>query len=50
MNSDWSYNPETPNSGQNKQFLSCMTLKFADDFQKTIGHLFCATSILCIIS
>ena len=51
MNSNWSYSPETLNSGQNRRFfLSCMTLKFDGWHWKTIGHLFYTTSSLCIIS
>ena len=40
MNSNWSYGPETPNLGQNRCFLSRVTLKFARWSWKTIGHLF----------
>ena len=29
VNSNWSYSPETPNSGQNRHFLSRVTVKFA---------------------
>ena len=44
VNSNWSYNPETPNSGQNCNFLSCVTLKFDEWPLKTTGHLFYAIS------
>ena len=44
VNSNWSYSPETPNSGQNRPFLSRVTLKFDRWHWKTIGHLFYATS------
>ena len=45
MSSNWSYNPETLNSGQNWWlFLSCVTLKFDRCPWKTIGHLFYAKS------
>ena len=43
MNSNWSYCPETLNSGQNQRFLSLVTLKFDGWAWKTIGHLFYAT-------
>ena len=40
-NSNWSYSPETLNSGQNwRFFLSRVTLKFDGWPSKTIGHLF----------
>ena len=44
VNSNWSYSLETLNSGQNWQFVSCVTLKFDGWFKKTIEHLFYATS------
>ena len=44
VNSNWSYSPETPNLGQNRWFLSRMTLKFDRWPWKTIGHLFYAAS------
>ena len=45
MNSDWSYSPETLNSGQNQQiFLSRVNLKFDGWPWKSIGHLFYAAS------
>ena len=44
VNSNWSYSLETFNSGQNWQFVSCVTLKFDGRFKKTIEHLFYATS------
>ena len=44
VNSNWSYSPETPNLGQNRCFLSRVTLKFDGWPWKTIGHLFYATS------
>ena len=40
MNSNWSYSPETLNSGD---FMSCVTLKFDGWPWKTIGHLFYTT-------
>ena len=40
VNSNWSYRPETPNSGQSQPFLSPVTLKFDGWPWKTIGHLF----------
>ena len=40
INSNWSYSPETLNSGQNWQFLSRVTLKFYGWPWKTIGLLF----------
>ena len=45
MNSNWSYSPETPNSGRNQEFLSHVTLKFDGWPWKTIGHLSYATLI-----
>ena len=44
VNSNWSYSPETLNSGKNRHFLSCVTLKFDRWPWKTIGHLSWATS------
>ena len=44
VNLNWSYNPETLNSGENWQFLSHVILKFDWWPWKTIGHLFYATS------
>ena len=45
MNSNWRYNPETLNSGQNQRFfLSHVTLKFDGWPRKTIMHLFYAAS------
>ena len=44
MNSNWSYSPETSNLGQNRCFLSRVTLKFYRWPWKTIGYLFYATS------
>ena len=44
MNSNLSYSPETLNLGQNRPFLSLVTLKFDRWPWKTIGHLFYATS------
>ena len=44
MNSNWSYCPETLNSGQNHRLiLSRVTLKFVGGPWKTVGHLFYAT-------
>ena len=42
VNSNLSYSPETLNSGQNRDFLSCVILKFDEWPRKTIGHLFYA--------
>ena len=45
VNSNWSYSPETLNSGQNPRFvLSCVTLKFDRWLWKTKRHLFYTTS------
>ena len=44
MNSNYSYSPETLNSGKIGDFLSRMTLKFYELPSKTIGHLAYATS------
>ena len=45
MNSNWSYGLETPNLGQNLQiFLAVWPCNFTYDFEKTIEHLFYATS------
>ena len=44
VNSNWSYNLEALNSGQNWQFLSHVTLKIDGWPWKTIGHLLYATS------
>ena len=44
LNSNWSYSPETLNSGKNRWFFSRMTLQFDVWPWKTIGHLFYATS------
>ena len=44
VNWNWSYSPETLNSGQNQQFLSRVTLKFDGWPWKIIGHLFYTTS------
>ena len=41
---DWSYSPETLNSGQNRQSMSRVTLKFDRLPWKTKGHLFCVAS------
>ena len=40
MNSNWSYSPETLNSGQNQQLFGKVTSKFDGWPWKTIGHLF----------
>ena len=40
MNSNYSYSPETLNSGQNWRFISHVTLKSDRWHWKTIGHLF----------
>ena len=40
VNLNWSYSPETLNSGQNRQFLSRVTFKFDGWPWRTIGHLF----------
>ena len=42
-NSNLSYSPEMPNSGQNQCFLSCVTIK-CDRWPKTIRELFYPTS------
>ena len=42
--SNWSYSPETTNSGQNRQFFSNATLTFDGWPWKAIWHLFYATS------
>ena len=44
MNSKWSDSLETPYLGQNRCFLSSVTLKFDGWPWKTIEHLFSATS------
>ena len=44
VNSIWSHGPETLNSGQNRHFLSPVTLQFAGWPRKTIGHLSYAAS------
>ena len=44
VNWNWSYSPETFNLGQNRQFLSCVTLKFDGCPWKTAGHLFYVAS------
>ena len=41
---NWSYSPETLNSGENLQFLSCLTLIFDRWPWKTVGPLFYPTS------
>ena len=43
-NSNQSYSPETLNSGENRSFLSRVTLKFDESPWKTIVNLFYATS------
>ena len=40
LNSNWSYSPETLNSGRKKFFSSRVTIKFDGRPWKTIGHLF----------
>ena len=40
----WSYSREILNSGQNRHFLSCVTLKFDRWTWQTIRHLFYTTS------
>ena len=44
VNSIWSYSPETPNSGQIRQFLEPCDLEIWRMTLKKIGHLFYATS------
>ena len=44
VNSIWSYSPETPNLGQNRGFLSRVTLKLDGWPWKSKGRLFYATS------
>ena len=45
VNSNSIYSPETLNSGQNRSFLSRVTLKFDGWPWKSIGHLFYATFV-----
>ena len=40
MNSNWSYSRETTNLGQNQWVLSCVTLKFDNDFEERISEGF----------
>ena len=48
VNSNWSYIPDMPNSGQNQRFFCPMwPWNLTDDLKKTMGHLFYATSKLC---
>ena len=47
VNSNWSYSPEALNLGQNRQFLSRVTLKFYGCPWKTIGHIFYSVLKLC---
>ena len=44
MNSNWSYSPETPNSGQIRQFFGPCDLEIWRMTSKTIGHIFYYTS------
>ena len=44
VNSNWSYNPETPNLGQIHNFFSRVTLKFDGWPWRTIEYLFYTTS------
>ena len=44
INSNWSYSLETPNSAQNRQFLSHATLRLDNWPWKTIGHPYYTTS------
>ena len=44
MNSNWSYSPETLNSGQNRPFFVPSGLEIWRMAFKTIGHLFFAAS------
>ena len=44
VNSNWSYSPETLNSGQNRRFFVLRNLKFKRWPWKTIGHLFLVAS------
>ena len=44
VNSNWSYSPETLNSGQNRRFFVPYELEFWRMTLKTIGHLFFTTS------
>ena len=50
VNSNWSYSPVRPNSGQNQRLiLSRVTLKFDRWPWKTIGHLFYTTCTLSFV-
>ena len=44
VNSNWGYIPEMLNSGQNRHFLSCVTLTFDGWPSKIIGRLFYVAS------
>ena len=45
VNSNWSHSPETANLGQNRRiFLDVWPCNLMYDLEKTIGHLFYATS------
>ena len=44
VNWNWSFSPETLNSGQNRQFFVLCDLEIWWMTLVTIGHLFCATS------
>ena len=44
VNSNWSYSPETPRSGQNRQLFVPRDLKIWQMALKTIGHLLYANS------
>ena len=46
LNSNWSYSPETLNSGRKNFFSSRVTFKFDGRPWKTIGHLFYTTPSL----
>ena len=46
LNSNWSYSPQTLNSGRNLFFSSPVTTKFDGRPWKTIGHLFYTTPSL----
>ena len=47
VNSNWIYNAETPNSGQNRRFFSCVNWKFDGWPWKTTGYL-CYAASCCV--
>ena len=51
MNSNWSYNPEMPNLGQNQRFfLAVWAWNLMDDLEKQQGTSLKDHQDLCIIS